>query len=147
MIHSFNEYIKESKGTSITAWHSSYHTLDTFDEFPTWFTDDIELAKEYHKTNPDDNTYRVEITGRILSEAELKQLCFELGIDYDEMVTDLVCNPSKGERKEIADNFREYCDGFYHWDHDPTDYNNEEGVLVIFLFNPNKNAKIITKEF
>jgi len=67
-------------------------------------------------------------------------LATELGIDFEELTTTLTENPTREERKELISPFKDYCDGFYHWDYDPRDWGDGESILV---FNPHKTVKIL----
>ena len=129
-----------------TAWHTSFGEIKKFNATPSWFTANPIFAKVYHENSQDKggnvHTYEVKITGNILSQDKARKLANSLGLDFEELTTRLTENPTAAERSELVKSFKDKCDGFFHWDYDPSDWGDGESILV---FNPAKHVRI-TKE-
>lgn len=134
--HTFNE-------SSIKAFHSSNKEITEFAPTGAWFTPREDWAKAYHEMSSISGQgylYEVLIKGVILKENEAKKLAAEKGLSWDETIDILCSNPSQEERAEIVKSF-DGIDGFYQWDYDPTDF--QEDGFSIFVFNPKKDVEII----
>lgn len=136
--------VNESVNGGIVAYHTSPEKLNYLGSNPMWFSTSEDLARIYHKNaleEGDSFTYKVLIEGKILSLEEAEEISDKMGIDFYELTSDLVSNPSSSEVKEMIQDFEKICDGFYLSDYDPRDPMND--VESILIFNPQENVKII----
>ena len=137
-------YINESENSGIISFHTSPAPLHALDEYPMWFTISEDLAKAYHENALEDDdafTYRVLIEGRVLSMAEAGQIAEEAGMDFYELTSDLASNPTSTEIKEIVDEFKNICDGFYMPDYDPRDAYLQAILMSIYYDHKEIGAK------
>jgi hypothetical protein len=143
-VKTYESFLLEQNSFNGTAWHTSYGKIKQFDNKPSWFTNNPIFAKTYHDNSQDKDsevhTYEVKITGNILSQDEARKLFDELGIDFDDIVTQLTENPTIAEREKLIKPIIGKCDGFFHWDYDPRDWGDGESILV---FNPKRNVRIV----
>jgi hypothetical protein len=135
----FEEFIDENVNNMIV-YHTSTSRVTRFKPEPVWFTTNPILAKAYHNMNTESHTYEIKLSGKFLTQEEVKQLSPSLDVNYWDLVADLTANPTVEQRKKLIKPFIQECDGFYHWDYDPRDFKDGESLLV---FNPVRSAKII----
>ena len=142
-IKTFENFLFESTFNG-TAWHTSYNEIKSFRPIPSWFTANPVFAKVYHDNTVDGGdaayTYEVKISGNILDQSTAKELAESLGINFQDLISDLTSNPSSIEKRKLIRPFIGKCDGFFHWDYDPTDGGDAESVLV---FDPSRKVKIV----
>jgi hypothetical protein len=109
-----------------------------------WFIESREHSYEYHWTTPYAYTYKVRIHGNILSEESLIEISNKLGINFeDDVLGDLLSNPSASEIKKLIKPYINICDGFYMSEYDPRD-SQSKLVKSILVFDPTKTVEIIT---
>lgn len=135
--------INES-ASGIKSWHISPNPITKLESFPMWFTPREDWMKAYYENTMEEfgqaYVYETVINGNILSEDQAKKLIEEQGLDYDELIADLVANPGEDEKMALVQPLQRFCDGFVHWDYDPNDWGDGESILV---FNPAKTVKIV----
>jgi hypothetical protein len=137
------EEINESNLT-IKTWHISPDPISKLGSYPMWFTSKEVWMKAYYENTVEEfgeaYVYETVINGNILSEDQAKKLIEEQGLDYDELIADLVGNPGKDEKMSLVKPLERFCDGFIHWDYDPNDWGDGESILV---FNPSETVRIV----
>lgn len=125
-------------------FHASPSIIIELRPEPMWFSYSEDISKGYYDFSEGALKYihEYELTGgHFLSVMGIRNWCYDNGVDYEKMESELRDNPDSIYDIDGVSAIAEKCDGFEHHDHSPVD--GLEEILALLVFDPSKNIRLV----